>query len=163
MLRIVALITAVMVFSVGTAAFAEPYQGWQGASTHQKLDQMAKRINDGVADGSLTRHEAERLRRELNDVRAKMADVDRDVNRLSAEIFRERHDDQYRGGGVHQARWERCASESGYCNFRGNREVRYGVEGRWVYRNATNGIPCNNQTFGDPAPGVGKACFVKVN
>jgi hypothetical protein len=38
--------------------------------------------------------------------------------------------------------------------------VRYGAAGRFSTRRGMNGLPCNNQTFGDPAPGLEKACFI---
>ena len=53
-----------------------------------------------------------------------------------------------------------CAREHGYCSFQGPAIVRYGAGGRFVTRRAVNGIPCNNQVFGDPYPGVEKACFI---
>ena len=58
-----------------------------------------------------------------------------------------------------QDRWVRCANEGGYCKFHGQRDIRYGAGDRWNYQSARNSIACNNGVFGDPAPGVGKACF----
>ena len=53
-----------------------------------------------------------------------------------------------------------CAQEHGYCSFQGRATVMYGANGRFARRQAVNGIACNNQTFGDPAPGQEKACFL---
>ena len=52
-----------------------------------------------------------------------------------------------------------CANENGTCSFSGSASVAYGANGVFVYRSASNGIACNNATFGDPAPGVAKACY----
>jgi hypothetical protein len=56
--------------------------------------------------------------------------------------------------------WEFCANEDGFCNFRGEAEVRYGAEGRYVYKRFSNGIDCRNGIFGDPAPGLPKNCYI---
>ena len=53
-----------------------------------------------------------------------------------------------------------CATENGFCSFRGYATVRYGARGSYVSREARDGIPCNNRVFGDPAPGVPKRCVV---
>lgn len=53
-----------------------------------------------------------------------------------------------------------CAVENQFCGFRGPATVRYGARGRYVERRAFNGIPCSNEFFGDPAPGVPKRCFI---
>jgi len=59
--------------------------------------------------------------------------------------------------------WEYCGSEGGYCSFGGRGEVRYGVNGKFVVRRATNGMPCDVNTFGeDPAYGKHKQCFVRL-
>jgi hypothetical protein len=55
--------------------------------------------------------------------------------------------------------WVRCANEGQTCQFSGERRVGYGGGGRYKYRVLKNGARCNNETFGDPAPGVAKACF----
>jgi len=58
-----------------------------------------------------------------------------------------------------QARWVRCANEGDYCRFDGQKDIRYGADDRWNYKSARKGISCNNDVFGDPAPGAGKACY----
>lgn len=67
-------------------------------------------------------------------------------------------------GSVNHGRsWEYCGSEGGYCSFSGPGEVRYGVNGKFVVRRATNGMPCDVHTFGrDPARGEHKQCFVRL-
>jgi hypothetical protein len=53
-----------------------------------------------------------------------------------------------------------CAWENEFCSFRGERRVRYGAEGRFVEGIYRNGVTCDNETFGDPIPGVRKFCQV---
>jgi hypothetical protein len=69
-------------------------------------------------------------------------------------------------GGI----WVNCASENQNCSFSGTMEVAYGGSGSnlgghgyYLYRNATNGIACNNGVFGDPDVGVVKNCFVQTS
>jgi len=71
------------------------------------------------------------------------------------ERFEDRRDDRGRG------EWQRCANENGYCDFYGRKVVRYGAKGRFVERVFRNGAPCDNRTFGDPARGKGKACYIQ--
>ena len=57
--------------------------------------------------------------------------------------------------------WRTCAREDGFCDFRGSQQVRYGANGHYRTRYATNGMDCSNHAFGgDPAPGVPKLCQV---
>jgi hypothetical protein len=60
--------------------------------------------------------------------------------------------------------WEYCGSEGDRCSFRGQGEVRYGTDERFVVRRAVNGMPCTVNAFGrDPAYGENKQCHVRVN
>ena len=54
--------------------------------------------------------------------------------------------------------WNPCAKEGEQCNFNGAHQVRYGSDGKFAVREATNGTACNNQVFGDPNPGATKRC-----
>lgn len=57
--------------------------------------------------------------------------------------------------------WTFCANEGGRCSFTGTRQVRYGVDSRWVTREITasnGGVSCMNSVFGDPALGSAKRC-----
>lgn len=58
--------------------------------------------------------------------------------------------------------WTFCASEWNYCSFSDTMQVRYGAEGRYVYRVFTNGTWCTNSVFGDPIYGVVKACHYRA-
>jgi parallel beta-helix repeat protein len=56
------------------------------------------------------------------------------------------------------ATWTNCATEGATCSFTGARQVRYGANNLYAYRNATGSIACTNEIFGDPAPGADKTC-----
>lgn len=61
-----------------------------------------------------------------------------------------------------QSTYTYCADEGQRCNFSGTKDVFYGAQGKNTYvYSVTGGIDCNNNTFGDPIPGVAKRCFVK--
>ena len=45
-----------------------------------------------------------------------------------------------------------------FCAFRGTRRVRYGTPGHFAFGTFTDGVSCDNQTFGDPAIGKSKDC-----
>ncbi|WP_096086818.1 binary toxin-like calcium binding domain-containing protein [Agaribacterium haliotis] len=55
-----------------------------------------------------------------------------------------------------------CAEENQTCYFTGKQRVAYGDKqnNKFNYKNATNSIACNKQTFGDPSKGKAKACFL---
>ena len=56
-----------------------------------------------------------------------------------------------------------CAAENTTCTFSGTATLVYGhaATGRFNrLLNQTSPVPCTNGTFGDPAGGVGKACYV---
>jgi hypothetical protein len=54
--------------------------------------------------------------------------------------------------------WTFCARENEQCNFSGTKEVRYGINDVYVSQILTNGVSCNNNTFGDPVYGLQKQC-----
>lgn len=56
----------------------------------------------------------------------------------------------------------RCADEDGRCSFLDTRIVFYGAGERYTARSLTNGTACTNAVFGDPAPGVRKACYTEA-
>ncbi|MDB5817310.1 MAG: glycosidase [Rhizobacter sp.] len=56
--------------------------------------------------------------------------------------------------------WTACASENGRCTFTGLRNVRYGAGTSLVTQLLASPAACSNATFGDPIPGVVKACSV---
>ncbi len=55
--------------------------------------------------------------------------------------------------------WVRCAVEGANCSFSGTQDVRYGLNGAYVYKKVAGGIACTNEAFGsDPLPGADKVC-----
>ena len=56
--------------------------------------------------------------------------------------------------------WTECAQEDETCSFAGSRKVKYGVVTANVVLDFTNSASCNNATFGDPAVGQCKKCWV---
>ena len=67
-----------------------------------------------------------------------------------------------RGGGSEPAGYVFCAWEDERCRFGGTADVAYGANGQFARRSGVrDGIDCKNEVFGDPVPGVRKACFVK--
>lgn len=61
-------------------------------------------------------------------------------------------------GGVAEDAWLPCGGEGDICSFTGQARVRYGVDQRYVYRNATASVRCSVDVFGDPAFGTPKRC-----
>src|SRR5688500_17854468 len=55
--------------------------------------------------------------------------------------------------------WKPACSEGEVCSIDGVRLIRYGAGETFAYGVATNQLICSNETFGDPAVGVGKACW----
>jgi len=52
-----------------------------------------------------------------------------------------------------------CAEENGFCRVPYPTRVFYGIPGRNAVLDVSGrGIPCSNEVFGDPAPGVRKQC-----
>ncbi len=72
------------------------------------------------------------------------------------------------GDGLMQAQaalttWNRCAVEGAHCSFTGTRTVRYGYNGRYLYKKLAGGIACTNEAFGgDPVRGADKFCELAV-
>jgi hypothetical protein len=56
------------------------------------------------------------------------------------------------------AAWTRCAGENETCTHAGPMVVRFGAGTAYAYQAATSAVLCSNGQFGDPAPGVVKAC-----
>ena len=58
-----------------------------------------------------------------------------------------------------------CADEGQRCDFTGTREVLYGdSNGGWITFPASGGLNCTNNmtgSFVDPAPGIGKKCYIR--
>ncbi len=59
--------------------------------------------------------------------------------------------------------WRNCAVEGQTCSVNGRAMVRFGTDGRWSNRTVSNYVQCDNDAFGDPAPGAPKRCQVRVS
>ena len=59
--------------------------------------------------------------------------------------------------------WVKCAAEGAFCKFSGVHKVAYGTGKKYRYRTFRDGAKCINENFGDPAPGVPKACYYNPN
>ena len=100
----IAAVSAVAAAIVPAVASAQPYYGGGG----DRIAQLDQRIDMGVRNGGLDRHEAWRLKGDLRDVARlqarysrdglngrERADLDRRFDRISAQIRYERHDRDY--------------------------------------------------------------------
>lgn len=52
-----------------------------------------------------------------------------------------------------------CAQQNGTCSVTGTATVGFGANGSWNFLTVNSNVACNVATFGDPAPGVTKACY----
>ncbi len=57
------------------------------------------------------------------------------------------------------APWTWCANANFMCKFSGTKNVRFGINGKYVVKSFTNGVMCSVANFGDPYPGVPKQCW----
>lgn len=62
---------------------------------------------------------------------------------------------------IENSGWTYCASEGQTCSFTGTAEIRYGTDGIYTRGVHTDGVSCNNATFGDSAPGNFKYCYYR--
>ncbi|MBX9746802.1 MAG: hypothetical protein K2X34_07865 [Hyphomonadaceae bacterium] len=109
MKKFLAMAVAASALAVAAPASA---QSWQ--SINERQDNLDRRIDAGVRNGSLTRNEAGRLRAEFNDIvrlearyrssyglsHAERRDLDRRFDALSAQVRFERNDRDDRGRWV---------------------------------------------------------------
>ncbi|CDX11732.1 conserved exported hypothetical protein [Mesorhizobium sp. ORS 3324] len=65
------------------------------------------------------------------------------------------------GPGGDSGGWTACANEGDFCDFYGRKVVRYGARGRYTEGVFRGGVQCDNDSFGDPAPGAHKRCYVR--
>jgi hypothetical protein len=103
-----AVMFAVILFSTIAISYAER-RDWHGG-IRTRIHEAHQRIQRGIERGSLTRPEARRLKEELNGILRKIdrmkADgrldhrereiVNRDLDRLDRDIYREKHDGERR-------------------------------------------------------------------
>lgn len=100
-----ALMSAVML--AGTMATGYAQEDWHGG-IRSRIEQSRARIDRGIENGSLTRHEAGRLNREFDRILARIDRmrqdghldererriIHRDLDRLNRDISREKHNDR---------------------------------------------------------------------
>ena len=56
-----------------------------------------------------------------------------------------------------------CSMENEECNYQGVYNIAFGADGKFAYQYDVIGeIKCDENTFGNPAPGVQKACYVQL-
>lgn len=60
------------------------------------------------------------------------------------------------------AGYSNCANENLSCSFTGYREMVFGTDRKWQRRLVKDGVNCNYQVLGDPAPGETKRCYIKT-
>lgn len=116
--------------------YGQNYSAWQ--SINQRQDNLERRIDRGVRDGSLTRREAALLRDEFRDLERlearyrrsdgrltawERADLDRRFDALSARIRYERYDAQNQGRGA----WRSIDQRQASLDARIDRGVRTGA------------------------------------
>ena len=58
--------------------------------------------------------------------------------------------------------WTLCADEGVWCEIGQPVKVRYGANGKYVYRTLSTGFMCSKKLFGDPLPGAVKTCDIFV-
>ncbi len=106
-----AVIFVLMLFGTIAISYAEPGD-WHGG-IRDRIQRAEERIDRGIDQGSLTRHEAGRLKGELGQIMRKIdrmkADgrfdhrererINRDLDRLERNISREKHHGDNRGHG----------------------------------------------------------------
>ena len=64
---------------------------------------------------------------------------------------------------IEESRWIPCSRENKFCSFDGIGEVRFGVDGKFNYKDVAFEVGCTTAQFGDPAPNVQKNCEYKLN
>lgn len=56
--------------------------------------------------------------------------------------------------------WVFCANEHEFCGAPPGAVIHYGRNGAFTHRrNHGDGLPCENEVFGDPLVGIHKQCF----
>ncbi|MEY9860518.1 hypothetical protein ABH935_006155 [Catenulispora sp. GAS73] len=57
--------------------------------------------------------------------------------------------------------WQQCATENQNCSYSGLMTIAFGANGTYKFATlGSGGTACDDAVFGDPTPGVAKACFL---
>ena len=106
------MILAAVIFVIGFSVVANAQDYRRSRNINTRETRQEKRIYQGIKSGELTRHEAVRLDREQDRVERlesryrrtgdgisprERARLERDLNRTSRDIYRQKHDKQDRG------------------------------------------------------------------
>lgn len=75
---------------------------------------------------------------------------------ISAVKFRDRKSSD-------ESVWVSCSIENNFCAFDGIGVVRFGVNGKFNYKDVAFEVGCTTAQFGDPAPNLQKKCEYKLN
>lgn len=109
MKKVVFIIMFAAIFFAGMATSYAERGEWHGG-IRSRIQEDQQRIERGIERGSLTRHEARRLQRELGHIldkidrmrqdghldRRERERINRDLDRLDRDITREKRDDERR-------------------------------------------------------------------
>jgi hypothetical protein len=114
---VLAVLCVIMLFGMVTTGYAD-FREWRGG-IRSRIHEAEARIDRGIDKGSLTRHEAERLNRELGEIFYKIDRmkedgylsederdiINRDLDRLDRDISREKHDGERHHDGNYDHRY----------------------------------------------------------
>jgi hypothetical protein len=149
-----------------------PYSGaydrndmWRGApdGLQQRIDWLQRRIDRGIADGTLSRSEQRRARYELDALRRDAAVLDRRLNDLSRSLRWARNNGYYRGG-VDYDRYRTDYDAARYYRDDPRYTERYLTADDEIYRGSDGRYYCkrNDGTTGLVIGGVGGAVLGNV-
>jgi peptidoglycan hydrolase CwlO-like protein len=105
-----AVMCAVMLFGMVAIGYAER-EDWRGG-IRTRIHDAKQRIEQGIENGSLTRHEAKKLHKEFDKIlhkidrmkedghlsRKEREKINHDLDKLDRDIVKEKHDDDTRRG-----------------------------------------------------------------
>jgi hypothetical protein len=81
--------------------------------------------------------------------------IDKDIA-ISAVKFKDQK-------STDESLWVSCSRENNFCAFDGIGVVRFGVDGKFKYKDVAFEVGCITAEFGDPAPNMQKNCEYKLN
>lgn len=165
-----------------TAEFGDParhvpkvceYRPEWDHSGPQRGDRDDRGWEDCAKEGEVCRFRGQRLVRFGADgaynMRRGVDRIDCSIEQFGDPVYGVRKSCQVRAEADHRehgpwpgpqadGRWTRCADEGQTCNVPISAVVRFGVPGDYHYRQVSGSVRCDSRGFGDPRPGVLKAC-----
>lgn len=141
--------------------FSSPTDGWWITARDQGSDDNVDSDvdpNTGLSDEIL-------LAVDVNEV----VDVGFVQIQVGDKVWHDANGDGIQGSGesglsnvtvelVSPGTWTDCAAENEVCRFSGTATVRFGKDGNFAYKSATDSIGCTERVFGDPFFGASKMC-----